>query len=100
MLLIFLVPLSKHAKEIKSKVGSQIDGSTTTTKLDRVIRRNIVFSLIALTSGFVALTILAILEWIANEIQSHAGDYLRVWASFTIAFDVSRQNETNKGPSL
>ena len=86
MLLIFLVPLSKHAKELKSRVGVGNEGSRS--KLDQVIRRNIFFSVIALTSGFSALTILAILEWIANVIGVNA-DYLRVWASFTIAFDVS-----------
>jgi len=81
MLIIFLIPLWAHSKGMLETKG------TVKSQISNVIRRNIIFSSIALTSGFVGLVTLSILEWVANEDPSGNSDDLRIWASFTIAFD-------------
>ena len=83
MLIIFLIPLWAHTKEMQESKG--LDGAKS--RMHLVIRRNIIFSSIALTSAFVGLTTLSILEWVANEDPTGGSDNLRIWASFTIAFD-------------
>jgi hypothetical protein len=55
-------------------------------RLKFVIQRNILFSSIALMTGFGALTVLATLEWIANADATEATYPLRIWSSFVISF--------------
>jgi len=81
MLLIFLLPLWTHIKNMSE------DGGATTPRITAVIHRNIIFSSIALSTGFLALVALATLEWIANADGTAATQPLRIWASFAIAFD-------------
>jgi hypothetical protein len=97
MLAIFLVPLWVHAKEMGTGVPTSRDAQATSigetnaktvhSKIEGVIRRNIICSSIALASCCIGLTTLAALEWIANLDGTWHTAHLRIWASFAIAFD-------------
>jgi hypothetical protein len=88
MLLIFLIPLYSHShvmNEIKSIKDDNLHHAEN--MVAKVIRRNIIYSSIALASCLIAATILATMEWIANGEGAENQAHLRIWASFSVCFD-------------
>jgi hypothetical protein len=83
MLIIFLVPLWVHEEQM-SKIANQKE---LQEKLRAVIRKNMIFSSIALVGGSVSLISLATLMWIAIADGTPDTYYLRFWALFGISFD-------------
>jgi hypothetical protein len=85
MLAIFLVPLYAHKKVMDE--GKSANAAIAKHSIDKVVRRNIIFSSIAMASCGIGLCTLAGLEWVANNDGTAATEHLRIWASFAIAFD-------------
>ena len=63
--------------------GSQLQNEIA-KKIDRVIRHNIIFSSLALTSALIGLTVFAACMWVALEDGTLRTDYLRIWGLFVV----------------
>ena len=84
MFLIFVQPLLQHSEQMKQLGEASITARST---LNRMIRRNLIFSVISLTGTFVSLTTLCVLMWIAILNGTHKTDFLRFWALFGVSFE-------------
>jgi hypothetical protein len=88
MLMIFLIPLYSHSQKMKQiKLIKDDKLHHAENMVSEVIRRNIIYSSIALVSCIMAATILTTLEWIVNADESQEQAHLRIWASFSVCFD-------------
>ena len=93
MLIIFIVPLWSHSRTMIALVSSQAVRDTSANVqakkiIDQVIRRNFLFSSIALVSACCALLGEATLMWLANESSDPlTQDTLRIWATTSVGFD-------------
>ena len=84
MLAIFVFPLYQHSKEIERLA---VPKNRIKSQLDKVIRRNLVFSVIAIIGTFLSLTALCTLIWIAEVDNSPRTDNLRFWGLFCISLE-------------
>lgn len=81
---IFAFPLWEH---VKGMLETHAVESRVTNQLNRVIRRNLLFSSLALISTFVCLNTMAVVMWIARSDGSDETDYLREFGLFSISID-------------
>lgn len=80
MLAIFLVPLWEHQDGLsQSAMGS---GNTA---FKRMIQRNIRFSLLAISSGVLGLSLFAMFNWLADGTPQT--EHFRIWGLFVISWD-------------
>lgn len=80
---IFVFPLWEHVKAMTTVKSDERIAS----QLQRVIRKNLVWSSLALVSSFVCLNAEAVVMWIARTDQSAQSDYLREFGLFNISID-------------
>ena len=85
MLMIFLVPLLQHRKEMQSlDVG---EAQATANQLKRVMKANIKYSSIAMISSCICLTAQGTLYWVSLSKEPLERDWLRIWGFFSISMD-------------
>jgi hypothetical protein len=80
---IFVFPLWEHAKEM-TETGVAVKA---TQQLNAMIRKNLIFSSLAMLSAFLCLNFEAGVMWIARDDGTSNADQLREWGLFIISID-------------